>query len=185
MGFGFKELFHFSFPLISGHSPFIFLVYSSPTVPALCGPSELSADLAGRWDTGMISHLMFFIPAPQASPIHPCGVSEWDKSLWSGLWGSVCLGWWIPGCGHRTGRGCISSRDLRAALDDVHIKKRNVFSPLVILQNISHLTAFRSWLSWAFWGTVHWLLTGCSLLQSFLMETENLLFEETWKVLCK
>lgn len=46
--------------------------------------------------------------------------------------------------GHRTGSGCISSPSLRAALDNVHIKKRNVFSHLVILQNTSHLTAFRA-----------------------------------------
>lgn len=99
MGFGFKEVFNFSFPFISGHSPFIFLVYSSSTVPALCGSSELSADLAGRWDIGMISHLNALYSC-HSGKSHPSPVGFQSGTNHSGVaFGALCLGWWIPGCG--------------------------------------------------------------------------------------
>lgn len=100
MGCGFKELFHFSFPLISGHSPFIFLVYSSCTVPSLCGTSELSADVAGRWETGMVSLLNVLCSCPPGKS-HPSSVGCQCGTNHSGMaFGAPRVwGWWIPGCG--------------------------------------------------------------------------------------
>lgn len=123
-------LFHFSFPLISGHCPFTFLVYSSSTVPSFFGTSELVADLAGRWDTGMVPllNILCFCPpgkSHQSSVDFRVGQTtlEWPLGL------PVFGGGESLAVGYRTGSGCISSWDLRAALCNVLIKKKKcVFS---------------------------------------------------------
>lgn len=165
------SLFLSSLIIPLSHSWFIPLPLSQPFVAP--------ADLAGRWDTGMVSLLnVLYFCSPGKSHPSPVGCQSGKNHSGMAL---------VAPCGEFGGGESLAA--FPPHVSGLHYImftwKKNKCVFLVILQNISHLTAFRSWLSWAFWGTGHWLLTGCSLLQSFLMETENLLSEETWKALCK